>query len=104
MVINPGDRRLHVDRVIALPELYGPCVRGIPLSEHGFLRVDPYGRVLDAEGVYAAGDCTEFPVKHGGVGSQQADVVAQSIAADGRRACHTRAVSPCDPRDAAHRR
>jgi sulfide:quinone oxidoreductase len=82
VVINPGDRRLHVDRVIALPELYGPCVHGIPSSEHGFLRVNPYGRVLDAEGVYAAGDCTEFPVKHGGVGSQQADAVAQSIAAD----------------------
>jgi sulfide:quinone oxidoreductase len=82
VVINPGDRRLHVDRVIALPELYGPCVRGIPLSEHGFLRVDPYGHVLDLDGVYAAGDCTEFPVKHGGVGSQQADAVARSIAAD----------------------
>lgn len=81
VVINPGDRRLHVDRVIALPELYGPCVRGVPLSEHGFLRVNPHGRVLDVEGVYAAGDCTEFPVKHGGVGAQQADAVAQSIAA-----------------------
>jgi sulfide:quinone oxidoreductase len=42
--------------------------------------VDPYGRVLDVEHVYAAGDATEFPVKHGGVGSQQADVVAESIA------------------------
>jgi sulfide:quinone oxidoreductase len=82
VVINPGDRRLHVDRVIALPELYGPSVRGIPLSEHGFLRVDPHGHVLDVEHVYAAGDATEFPVKHGGVGSQQADAVAQSIAAD----------------------
>jgi sulfide:quinone oxidoreductase len=81
VVINPGDRRLQVDRVIALPELYGPSVRGIPLSEHGFLRVDPYGRVLDIEHVYAAGDATEFPVKHGGVGSQQADVVAETIAA-----------------------
>lgn len=81
VVVNPGDRRLHVDRVIALPELYGPCVRGVPLSEHGFLRVNPHGRVLDVEGVYAAGDCTEFPVKHGGVGAQQADAVAQSIAA-----------------------
>ena len=81
LVINPGDRHLHVDHVIALPELYGPCVRGIPLSEHGFLRVNPHGRVLDVENVYAAGDCTEFPVKHGGVGAQQADVVAQSIAA-----------------------
>jgi sulfide:quinone oxidoreductase len=81
LVINPGDRRLRVDRVIALPELYGPSVRGIPLSEHGFLRVDPHGRVIDVEHVYAAGDATEFPVKHGGVGSQQADAVAQSIAA-----------------------
>jgi sulfide:quinone oxidoreductase len=81
LLINPGDRRLRVDRVIALPELYGPSVHGIPLSEHGFLRVDPHGRVLDVEHVYAAGDCTEFPVKHGGLGAQQADVVAQSIAA-----------------------
>ena len=32
VVINPGDRRLHVDRVVALPELYGPSVRGIPLG------------------------------------------------------------------------
>jgi sulfide:quinone oxidoreductase len=70
-----------VDRVIALPELYGPSVRGVPLSEHGFLRVDTHGHVLDVEHIYAAGDATEFPVKHGGVGSQQADAVAQSIAA-----------------------
>ncbi len=81
IVINPGDRHLHVDRVIALPELYGPSVRGIPLSEHGFLRVDIHGHVLDVKHIYAAGDATEFPVKHGGVGSQQADAVAESIAA-----------------------
>ncbi|HEV3093811.1 MAG TPA: FAD-dependent oxidoreductase [Solirubrobacteraceae bacterium] len=80
VVINPGDRHLHVDRVIALPELYGPSVRGIPLSEHGFLRVNQHGHMLDVEHVYAAGDATEFPVKHGGVGSQQADAVAESIA------------------------
>jgi sulfide:quinone oxidoreductase len=79
--INPGDRELRVDRVVALPELYGPCVRGIPLAEHGFIRVDPHGRVLDVEHVYAAGDATDFAVKHGGVGSQQADAVAESIAA-----------------------
>ncbi|MDE3070023.1 MAG: FAD-dependent oxidoreductase [Acidobacteriota bacterium] len=82
IVINPGDRELSTDRVIALPELYGPAVRGVPLSEHGFLRTTPYGEVLDAPHIYAAGDCTEFPVKHGGVSSQQADSVAQSIAAD----------------------
>jgi sulfide:quinone oxidoreductase len=81
VVINPGDRHLHVKRVIALPELYGPSVRGITLGEHGFIRVDPYGRVRDVEHVYAAGDAVDFPIKHGGVGSQQADVVARSIAA-----------------------
>jgi sulfide:quinone oxidoreductase len=81
VVINPGDRHLHVTRVIALPELYGPAIRGIPLGEHGFIRVDPHGRVRDVEGVYAAGDAIDFPIKHGGVGSQQADVAAQSIAA-----------------------
>jgi len=81
VVINPGDRRLHVNRVIALPELYGPGVRGIPLAEHGFIRVDPYGKVQEVEGIYAAGDAIDFAVKHGGLASQQADVAAQSIAA-----------------------
>jgi sulfide:quinone oxidoreductase len=81
VVVNPGDRRLQVDRVVALPELYGPSVRGIPLSEHGFIRVSPFSQVLDVERVYAAGDSTDFAIKHGGVSSQQADVAAQSIAA-----------------------
>ena len=81
VVINPGDRRLQVDRVIALPELYGPRVRGIPLGENGFIRVNPYGQVPDAGPIYAAGDAVEFAVKHGGIASQQADVAAQSIAA-----------------------
>ena len=81
IAINPGDRRLRVDRVIALPELYGPSIRGIPLAEHGFIRVNPYGQVPDVGPIYAAGDATAFAVKHGGLGSQQADAAAQSIAA-----------------------
>jgi sulfide:quinone oxidoreductase len=81
VVIAAGERRLRVDRVIALPELYGPAVRGIPLGEHGFIRVDPHGRVPGVEHIYAAGDATDFPVKYGGIAAQQADVVAQSIAA-----------------------
>jgi sulfide:quinone oxidoreductase len=81
VVISPGDRHLRVDRVIALPELHGPSVRGIPLGDHGFIRVDPYGRVPHVEDVYAAGDATHFPIKHGGLAAQQADVAAQSIAA-----------------------
>jgi sulfide:quinone oxidoreductase len=81
IVVNPGDRHLHFKRVVALPELYGPAIRGLPLGEHGFLRTDPYGRVRDVADVYAAGDAVDFPIKHGGIGAQQADVVAQSIAA-----------------------
>ncbi len=81
LVINPGDRQMHVDRVIALPELYGPSLRGVPLAEHGFIRVNAYGQVPDAGPIYAAGDATEFAVKHGGIASQQADVAAQTIAA-----------------------
>jgi sulfide:quinone oxidoreductase len=81
VVIIPGERHLEVDRVIALPELFGPVVRGIPLGEHGFIRVDPYCRIPDVERIYAAGDATDFPIKHGGISSQQADVAAQSIAA-----------------------
>ncbi len=81
IVINPGDRRLHAKRVIALPELYGPAVRGVPVSEHGFIRVDQFGRVPDAGPIFAAGDAVDFPIKHGGLSSQQADVAAESIAA-----------------------
>jgi sulfide:quinone oxidoreductase len=81
VVISPGDRHLRADRVIALPELHGPGVRGIPLGDHGFIRVDRYGRVPHVDDIYAAGDAIAFPVKHGGLAAQQADVAAQSIAA-----------------------
>ena len=81
VVINPGDRRLQVDRVVALPELYGPAVRGIPLADHGFIRVDSHCQLFDAGPIFAAGDATEFAVKHGGIASQQADTAARAIAA-----------------------
>jgi sulfide:quinone oxidoreductase len=81
VVINPGDRTLEVDRVVAMPELFGPAVRGLPAAEHGFIPVDLHGQVRGIERVYAAGDATDFAIKHGGVASQQADAAAQSIAA-----------------------
>jgi sulfide:quinone oxidoreductase len=81
VVINPGERHLKVSRVVALPELYGPGVRGVPLSEHGFYRTDIHGELVDAEHIYAAGDATEFPVKFGGIAAQQADAIAEVIAA-----------------------
>jgi sulfide:quinone oxidoreductase len=81
VVIHPHDRQLQFDRVVALPELYGPSLRGIPLAEHGFVQVDRHQRVPHSGPVYAAGDVTQFAIKVGGVASQQADAAAESIAA-----------------------
>lgn len=81
IAIDPGDRRVIVDRIVALPELYGPAIRGIPAAKHGFIRVDRFGQVPDSGPVFAAGDAVDFAVKHGGISSQQADVAARSIAA-----------------------
>jgi sulfide:quinone oxidoreductase len=68
-------------RVVALPRVEGPRLRGLPSDEHGFLRVDDHGRVLGVFGVLAAGDGTSFPIKQGGIACQMADAVAEQIAA-----------------------
>jgi sulfide:quinone oxidoreductase len=81
VVINPGDRRLEVDRVVALPELFGPAVRGLPAAEHGFIPTDVHAQVRGVERVYGAGDATDFAIKHGGIAAQQADAAAEAIAA-----------------------
>ena len=81
ITIHPGDRALEVDRVVALPALRGPAVPGLPRDGGGFIPVDAYGRVRDVEHVWAAGDGTDFPIKHGGIAAQLADTAAQSIAA-----------------------
>jgi len=79
--ITPGDRRLEVDRVVALPQLYGPGVPGLPQNADGFIPVDENAQVRGTERVYAAGDATDFPVKFGGIAAQQADTAAHAIAA-----------------------
>lgn len=79
--LDPGGRTLEVDRVVALPAIRGRAIEGLPADEGGFLRVDEHGRVQGAEHVWAAGDGTSFPVKQGGLATQQADAVAEAIAA-----------------------
>jgi sulfide:quinone oxidoreductase len=74
-------RELAVDRVVALPELIGPHIRGLPSAPHGFIPIDHLCRVPGLGGVYAAGDGTDYPVKHGGIAAQQAEVAARCIAA-----------------------
>ncbi len=79
--ISPGDRGVQVDRVVTLPRLVGPRLRGIACVRDGFIATDAHGRVAGAEHVFAAGDATDFPIKHGGLAAQQADAVAETIAA-----------------------
>jgi sulfide:quinone oxidoreductase len=79
--VAPGDRKLDADRIVALPELDGPSVPGLPEAEHGFIPIDAHCRVRGLEHEYAAGDATAFAIKHGGIAAHQADVAAQAIAA-----------------------
>jgi sulfide:quinone oxidoreductase len=80
--VHPGSRRLYVDRIVALPWLVGPSLPGVPgRSVGGFIPVDAHCRMPGLERVYAAGDVTDFAIKHGGIAAQQADTAAQAIAA-----------------------
>ncbi len=72
---------LEVDQVVALPRLEGPRLPGLPADDSGFIQIDDYARVVGLDDVYAAGDGTAFPIKQGGVATQQADAAAEMIAA-----------------------
>jgi sulfide:quinone oxidoreductase len=69
------------DRVVALPWLEGPPLRGVQQDMHGFVEVDEHGAVTGEDDLYAAGDLTSFPVKQGGIAAQQADAAAEAMAA-----------------------
>lgn len=73
---------IEADAVLSLPRLEGRTIGGVPHDPSGFIPVDDHGRVLGLHQVFAAGDVTSFPVKQGGIAAQQADVVAEAIAAE----------------------
>jgi sulfide:quinone oxidoreductase len=77
---SPGDEEIDPALVLALPEVHGARVDGLPADDDGFIPVDEHGRVKGVENVYAAGDGTNFPIKQGGLATQQADAVAEHIA------------------------
>jgi sulfide:quinone oxidoreductase len=81
-VLLEGGATVTADSAIVLPPLQGPWIEGLPADDHGFIPVDAYGRVAGTTGVYAAGDATAFPIKQGGLATQQADAAADAIAAD----------------------
>jgi sulfide:quinone oxidoreductase len=78
--VGPG-RTLRADRVVHLPLLAGPRLAGLPYDRAGFLRVDDDLRAGGDDDVYAIGDGTAGPFKQGGIAAQQADAVAERIAA-----------------------
>jgi sulfide:quinone oxidoreductase len=77
-----GSRQLDVDIAVALARLAGPRIDGLPCDEEGFLPVDEHGRVRGIPDVFAAGDVTSYPVKQGGLATQQADTIAETLAAE----------------------
>jgi len=75
----PGDP-IEADAVLSLPRLGGRVIEGLPHDAEGFIPVDSHGRVVGIDHVFAAGDVTAFPVKQGGIATQQADAAAEAIA------------------------
>lgn len=90
----PDGGALAADAVVALPNLEGARIEGLPQDERGFVPTDDYGRVAGLTDVYAAGDLTQSSIKQGGVAAQEADSVAEAIAADAGAGIQP---SPCRP-------
>jgi len=76
----PDGEKLDLGAVVALPVLSGPNISGLPSDGDGFMPTDEHGQVRGVGDVFAAGDGTDFPIKQGGLGTQQADACAEMIA------------------------
>jgi sulfide:quinone oxidoreductase len=72
---------IETEAVVSLPRLEGRRIDGLPAGPDGFLPTDRHCRVAGARDVFAAGDVTAFPVKLGAIATQEADTVAEAIAA-----------------------
>jgi sulfide:quinone oxidoreductase len=82
LLIQPQNVALEDQRIVAMPRVAGPAIRGLPgAGVHGFLPIDKHCAVQGTGGrVYAAGDVANYPIKHGGLGAQMADAAAAAIA------------------------
>jgi len=80
-LVTFGETQLEAQRIVTLPKVTGPALRGIAAGPGWFVPIDEHCVVHDSDGrVFAAGDATDFVVKHGGIGAQQADTAAAGIA------------------------
>jgi sulfide:quinone oxidoreductase len=82
LLIQPHGVELHPQRMIAMPRIEGPAIRGLAGGgAHGFIPIDMGCCVPGTGGrVFAAGDAAAYPVKHGGIGAQMADTAAGAMA------------------------
>jgi sulfide:quinone oxidoreductase len=95
VLLSPSGRVLEAGRIVTLPLLLGPALPGLPSDSNGFIPSDEHGRVPGWPDVFVAGDATTFPVKQGGIATQQADAVAEVIAA--RAGGGTETLAPFTP-------
>jgi sulfide:quinone oxidoreductase len=81
VLVSPDGPELEAERIVAMPRIEGRPIQNVPSTADGFVPIDELCRVRGlGERVFAAGDMTDFPVKHGGLGAQMADVAASGIA------------------------
>jgi sulfide:quinone oxidoreductase len=76
-----GGGVVAADHVVTLADIVARPIPGLPCDRAGFVPVDLHGRVAGEPAVYAAGEVTSFPLRQGGLATQQADAVAEAIAA-----------------------
>jgi sulfide:quinone oxidoreductase len=76
-----GGEIVAADHVVTLADVVARPVPGLPCDRAGFVPVDLHGRVVGEPAVYAAGEVTSFPLRQGGLATQQADAAAEAIAA-----------------------
>lgn len=82
MVVGPGGAELRPERIVTLPAIGGPDIEGVvSAAPLGHVPIDAHCRIRGGgASAFAAGDGTDFPVKHGGIAAQQADTAAAGIA------------------------
>jgi sulfide:quinone oxidoreductase len=75
-------RHIDAEFVMALPRLVGRRIENIAHDAEDFIVVDEHCRVVGMPHVYAAGDVTNLPIKHGGLAAQQGDAAAEAMLAE----------------------
>ena len=87
----------HPRRIlVTVPRIAAKSIPGLPSHPvDGFLPIDEHSRLIGGDGsVFAAGDVTQSPVKHGALAAQQADNAAAMIAFLAGAAPHPRTHHP----------